>query len=179
VFYLDWFGHLRALRRGAGASSPFRRPVIEERPADGTRGALPARECAVALALAAGGCSFSYQLDNLLAKKGDPDPSGSLRPTMSKAATERLADADLAIAHAALSEILAKGGKDTSIPWENPKTGARGTVTPLASVNQQGGTTCRDFLASYVKDGSESWLQVRPPRRAGWEVRNLRPWKNT
>ena len=145
-------------------------------------GAMPAGGvCVVALASAAGGCSFSYQLDNLLAKKGDPDPSGSLRPTMSKAATERSADADLAIAHAALSEILAKGGKDTSIPWENPKTGARGTVTPLASVNQQGGTTCRDFLASYVKDGSELWLQGEACRvaRGKWEVRNLRPWKNT
>jgi surface antigen len=67
------------------------------------------------------------------------------------------------------------------MPWENPKTGARGTVTPLASAHHQGGTTCRDFLASYVKDGSESWLQGEACRvaRGKWEVRNLRPWKNT
>jgi surface antigen len=142
---------------------------------------LPEGACAVALALAAGGCSFSYQLDNLLAKKDDPSQSSLLQATMSKAAVERPAEADLAIAHAALSEILAKGGKDTSMPWENPKTGARGTVTPLASAHHQGGTTCRDFLASYVKDGSESWLQGEACRvaRGKWEVRNLRPWKNT
>ena len=56
-----------------------------------------------------------------------------------------------------------------------------GTVTPLASAHHQGGTTCRDFLASYVKDGSESWLQGEACRvaRGKWEVRNLRPWKNT
>lgn len=164
-------------------SSPFRRPRYRGTPGrwHALARCLPEGACAVALALAAGGCSFSYQLDNLLAKKDDPSQSGSLQTTMSKAAAERPADADLAIAHAALSEILAKGGKDTSMPWENPKTGARGTVTPLASAHYQGGTTCRDFLASYVKDGSESWLQGEACRvaRGKWEVRNLRPWKNT
>jgi surface antigen len=164
-------------------SSPFRRPRYRGTPArwHALARRLAGGACAAALALAAGGCSFSYQLDNLLAKKGDPDQPGSLRTSISKATAERPAEADLAIAHAALSEILAKGGKDTSMPWENPKTGARGTVTPLASAHHQGGTTCRDFLASYVKDGSESWLQGEACRvaRGKWEVRNLRPWKNT
>ena len=63
------------------------------------------------------------------------------------------AEADLAIARAAASEVLAKGGKDTSMPWENPQTGARGTITPLTSAYSQDGATCRDFLASYVKNG--------------------------
>ena len=78
-------------------------------------------------------------------------------------------------------EILTKGGKHTSLPWENPKTGARGTVTPLASTYQQDGVTCRDFLASYVKNGSESWLQGEACRaeRGKWEVRNLRPRSST
>ncbi len=135
----------------------------------------------VTLALAAGGCSFSYQLDNLLAKKDDAEPSAPLRPAVPRTSAEPPAEADLAIARAALSEVLAKGGKHASVPWENPKTGARGTVTPLASGHDQGGTTCRDFLASYVKDGSESWLQGEACRAAHgkWEVRNLRPWKNT
>jgi hypothetical protein len=34
------------------------------------------------------------------------------------------AEADLAIARAAVSEVLIKGGKHSSVPWENPKTGA-------------------------------------------------------
>ena len=45
------------------------------------------------------------------------------------------------------------------MPWENPGTGARGTVTPIADAYTQDGFTCRDFLASYVRDGAESWLQ--------------------
>jgi surface antigen len=132
-----------------------------------------------ALSLAGGGCSFSYQLDNLVARKdsGSADPTGSLRPT-ARATSELPAEADLAIARAAVSEVFTKGGKDTSVPWENPQTGARGTITPLTSADNQAGA-CRDFLASYLKDGSESWLQGEACRieRGKWEVRSLRPWK--
>jgi surface antigen len=140
---------------------------------------LPAGACG--LALAVGGCSFAYKLDNPLAKKDDAEQVGSLLPAVAKAAPEPPAEADLAIARAALSEVLAKGGKHASMPWENPQTGARGTVTPLASAQGQDGAACRDFLASYVKDGNESWLRGEACRaaRGKWEVRNLRPWKNT
>ena len=98
-----------------------------------------------------------------------------------KPAAETPAEGDLAMARAAASEVLTKGGKHTSLPWENPKTGARGTVTPLASTYQQDGITCRDFLASYVRNGSESWLQGEACRaeRGKWEVRNLRPRSST
>jgi 17 kDa outer membrane surface antigen len=132
-----------------------------------------------ALASLLGGCSFSYQLDSLFTKKGEADQI-ALR-SVSKPLAEPPAEGDLAIARAAVSELLTKGGKDVSLPWENPSTGARGTVTPLATAYNQDGATCRDFLASYVKNGSESWLQGEACRagRGKWEVRNLRPWKNT
>ena len=135
---------------------------------------------ALALALALGGCSFSYRLDNLFSKKDAAANTSSLRPTAQPAA-ELPHEGDLAIARAAVSEVLAKGGKDTSMPWENPKTGARGTITPLAQAYNQDGATCRDFLASYVRDGNESWLQGEACRaaRGKWEVRNMRPWKST
>jgi hypothetical protein len=133
----------------------------------------------VVLAFALGGCSLSYQLDSVFTKKADADTTGSLRPTTT--AAEPPADGDLAFARAAVSEVLTRGGQDASMPWENPSTGARGTVTPLASAYDQDGTTCRDFLASYVKNGSESWLQGAACRaaRGRWEVRHLGPWKNT
>jgi surface antigen len=134
-----------------------------------------------ATAAASGGCSFSYQLDNLFAKKDDAAFVGSVRRAMPKAVDEPPAEGDLAIARTVASEVLTKGGKDASMPWENPDTGARGTITPLASAYSQDGITCRDFLASYVKNGNESWLQGAACRgdRGRWEVRNLRPWKNT
>ena len=140
---------------------------------------LAAAAFALTLALAAGGCSFSYQLDNLFTKKDDGERIGSLR--LSPKGAKLPAEADLAIARAAVSEVLTKGGKDSSLPWENPHTGARGTITPLTSADSQDGTSCRDFLASYVKNGAESWLQGEACRaeRGRWEVRSLRPWKQT
>ena len=142
-------------------------------------GRLPARACALALALALTGCSFSYQLDNLFAKKeeGRADQTASLRLTAPKPTAQAPAESDLLIARAAVSEVLSKGGNGVSMPWENPSTGARGTITPLAAAYSQDGATCRDFLASYVRNGSESWLRGAACRaeRGKWEVRNLRP----
>ena len=80
-------------------------------------------------------------------------------------------DTDLAFARNAASDVLTKGDKDASQPWENPETGARGSVTPLAQAYSSEGRTCRDFLASYVNGRSESWLQGAAcktgPRRMG------------
>ena len=144
---------------------------------------LQAGAWVLALALMGGGCSVSYQLDSVLANKdaGAAAEADSLRAAAPKATAEMPAETDLAIARAAVSEVLIKGGQHSSVPWENPKTGARGTVTPLASAYSQDGITCRDFLASYVKNGTESWLQGAACRakRGKWEVRNLRPWNNT
>ena len=76
-------------------------------------------------------------------------------------------ESDLAFARNAASDVLTKGDKDSSQPWENPETGARGSVTPLAQAYSSEGRTCRDFLASYVngalgKLAAGRGLQVRP-----------------
>jgi surface antigen len=142
---------------------------------------LPASLFALSLALAAGGCSISYQLDSLTGKAGDADLSGSLRPTTARPITSLPPEHDLAVARAAVRELMTKGGKDTSQPWENPRTGARGTITPIASTYSQGDLTCQDFLASYVQGGTESWLQGEACRanKGKWEVRSLKPWQRT
>ena len=142
------------------------------------------------LALPSGACSFSYQLGSLFGtedKKADVTSSTSssmvqTAPTAPIAANlEGATENDLAFARAAASEALSRDGKTASVPWENPRTGARGTVTPLASAYTQDGFTCRDFLASYVRQGAESWLQGEGCRihHGKWEIRAMRPWKKT
>jgi surface antigen len=118
-------------------------------------------------------------MESLSSKGDEVEHTGSLRPAPPRQASTPPAETDLAIARAAASEVLASGGKDTSMPWENPRTGARGTITPIASAYDQDGVTCRDFLASYVRDGSESWLQGEAcrARKGRWEVRTLKPWQ--
>jgi surface antigen len=136
---------------------------------------------AFALALGTGGCSLSYQLDSLSGKRDDASVTGALHPIAQKPLAGMPTEGDLAFARAAVSEVLSRGGKDASAPWENPSTGARGTVTPIASAYSQDGTTCREFLASYERDGSSSWMQGEACRanKGKWEVKNLKPWQRT
>lgn len=123
---------------------------------------------------------MSYQLESFF---GDgTGATGSISPPPgSKSAQALPPEHDLAYAKAAASEVLRRGEKDASLDWENPSTGARGTVTPIASAYTQDGQTCRDFLASYVKESTQSWLQGEACRqdRGAWQVRSLKPWKRS
>ena len=128
------------------------------------------------------GCSLS-RTDNPFAKIGD-DLTGSLTGSVSPrspAARTEPTESDLAFARNAASDVLTNGDKDASQPWENPETGARGSVTPLAQAYTSEGRTCRDFLASYVNGHSESWLQGAACQtgRGGWEIHTLKPWKQS
>jgi hypothetical protein len=137
---------------------------------------------ALTFSLAGGGCSLSSQFDSVFAGGDKSDRTGSIAPPPgTKEVSELPPDADLAFARAAVSEVLNRGGKDASQSWENPRSGARGTVTPIASAYTQAGQTCRDFLASYVNGSSQAWLQGEAckQRKGVWEVRALKPWKRS
>ena len=144
---------------------------------------------AVALALGAGGCAMSHQFGSLFGKQDRDDASayasaddvtGSIRsaPAAGSQAAALPPERDLAYARAALVDVLTRGGKDTSAPWENPRSGARGTVTPIAAAYDLNGITCRDFLASHVHLSAESWMRGEACRakKGKWEVKTLRPW---
>jgi 17 kDa outer membrane surface antigen len=145
------------------------------------------------LALAGGGCS--YQLGSMFDKRKDErkldasraEMTGSITPRpvpvprTARLAGEAPPDADLVFAREAVADALSQDGKSASTPWENPNTGARGTITPLAAAYTVDGLTCRDFLASYVRDKTESWLQGEACRihQGRWEVRSMKPWRRT
>jgi surface antigen len=135
----------------------------------------------VSLAMISGGCS--YKLDSMFARKAnvDVDATGSTRAAVPQRVAAASQEVDLAAAGAAMSEALGNDGRNASVPWEDPSTGARGTVTALSNGYTQDGATCRDFLASYVRNGAESWLQGEACRGAQgrWEVRHVRPWRRT
>ncbi|WP_342733008.1 MULTISPECIES: RT0821/Lpp0805 family surface protein [unclassified Bradyrhizobium] len=130
----------------------------------------------ILIGLGAGGCSFSRNDKTAYAKADDSDLTGSIArkdapPT----------ETDLAFARNAASDVLSKGDKDSSQHWENPETGARGSVTPIAqSYAAEGGRKCRDFLASYVNGSTESWLQGAgcQSSHGRWEIHTLKPWRS-
>jgi surface antigen len=154
------------------------------------KGSPDARLCgrlltvATVLAFVSGGCS--YQLGSLLGTNdAKPEVTGAvsrqgldLPPGVGMTGEN---EGDLVYARAAAAEVLSKGGTTASAAWENPQTGARGTVQPLAAAYVEAGVTCRDFLASYVRSGKESWMQGDGCQihKGRWEVRNLKPWKKS
>ena len=132
----------------------------------------------ILIALAASGCSVSRSSGGPFAMMQDKDLTGSLGAT--RLAARPPTEGDLAYARDAASDVLTKGDKDASQPWENPETGARGSVTPLAQAySADDGRICRDFLASYVNGATESWLQGAACKsgRGRWEIHTLKPWR--
>lgn len=142
----------------------------------------------VAIGVSAGGCS--YRLGSMFVKDAPKDEAaadvtGAIGPVSRVKDDTNLTEADLALARNAASDVLSRGQKDVSQPWENPETGARGSVTPLASTYTSEGRICRDFLASYVRGSNEGWLQGEACQNGAgdakgpWEIRNLKPWKRS
>ena len=132
-------------------------------------------------------CGCSYRLASLVSKN-DSDtmttgsiahPAAATVPVAGPADASSAAEGDLAYARAAAADVLARGAKDSSVPWQNPQTGAGGNITPLDTAYSEGGEPCRDFLASYVHGGSQDWLQGAGCRtlRGPWEVKRLKPLK--
>jgi hypothetical protein len=169
----------------------------------------------VALSLMASGCAMTGGLGGFVAKSksdeaqvqaqaqtqaeaevhaqalaNDDSTASTSSPTLRASAvvTDGLpSETDLVFARMAIVEVLKRGSKEVSAPWENPSSGARGTVTPIASAYARDSDVCHDFLASYVRRGTpERWLQGQACRskargkqgsQAGvWEVRTMRPW---
>jgi surface antigen len=132
---------------------------------------------AILISAGLGGCSVSRN-DSAFAQLEDrKDVTGSI----GSASADSPSETDLAFARTAASDVLTKGDKDSSQPWENPASGARGSVTPLAAAYASEGRTCRDFLASYVKGRSESWLHGAACKSAQgrWDILSLKPWRRS
>jgi surface antigen len=131
------------------------------------------------------GCS--YQLASLVSTdESGPQVTGTVNPaanasagTLPKASPQ--AELDLAYARAAAAEALSRGNRDASLPWQNPHSGARGNITPLATSYSEAGLACRDFLASYMHGESQDWLEGAACRtdNGAWEIRRLKPLKSS
>ncbi|WKA30369.1 RT0821/Lpp0805 family surface protein [Bradyrhizobium roseum] len=129
----------------------------------------------ILIGLSSGGCSLARP--DAYAKMQPADVTGSLARQAATAPVPT--ESDLAFARTAASDVLTKGDKDSSQPWENPETGARGSVTPLSrAYSAEDGRTCRDFLASYVNGRAESWLQGAACKagHGRWEIQTIKPW---
>jgi hypothetical protein len=150
---------------------------------------------ALGLGVSLGGCAVSgSSFGSMFSRHGGDDAraealgdvTGSVgTPAVIPASASTAAlppETDLIFTRMAIVDVLKRGSKEISTPWENSSSGAHGTVTPIASAYSRDGMTCRNVLASYLRrQGSESWLQGEACRaKAGpWEVKSLRPWSRS
>lgn len=180
-------------------ASPVARRAFRPSLYSGTAGASLRSAAVLALAwgLASGlgGCAVSGSMfarssskDEAAAKSAyaSEDVTGSVATPrvapVSATTTGLPSETDLVFARMAVVDVLKRSGKEISAPWENPSSGARGTVTPIASIYSKDGMTCRDFLASYLRgQGKETWMQGEACRtkQGAWEVKSLRPWSRS
>ena len=177
-------------------ASPVARRAFWTSLYSGTAGASLRLAAVLAVAWSLGGCAVSNSMfsksssqDEARAKAyANEEVTGSVvtpraTPVSATTTTTGLpSETDLVFARMAIVDVLKRGSKEISSPWENPSSGARGTVTPIASAYAKDGMTCRDFLASYLRpQGKETWMQGEACRakQGAWEVRSLRPWSRS
>jgi surface antigen len=146
---------------------------------------------ATLLAFGSGACSMSMELgsffsdkDEKPAKTAQADKGGDARDVTGSLAlqskkTERTGtqSIDWTLTSVALKEALGQKDEGASVPWQNPNSGTRGTVTPVAAAYIKDGFACRNFIASHVGEGRESWYEGTACRvhRGEWEIRSARP----
>ena len=189
-------------------AGPLARRVFRTSLYSGTAGASLRLAAVLALALGLGtlglgGCAVSgsmfakssrqdearakaYANEDVTGSVASEDVTGSAAAPpatpVSATTTGLPSETDLVFARMAIVDVLKRGSKEISALWENPSSGARGTVTPIASAYAKDGATCRDFLASYLRpQGKETWMQGEACRakHGAWEVKSLRPWSRS
>jgi len=138
---------------------------------------------AIAALLVLSGCS--YKLASLVSSDDGPQVTGTINPPSGAASSPTgpvspQTELDLAYARAVAMEAVSRGSKDTSLPWQNPHSGARGNITPLATSYSEAGMACRDFLASYIHGDAQDWLEGAACRTGSgsWQVKRLKPLKS-
>ena len=128
---------LPTLPRRRGRVFRFTLPRLRRRVGRGILGWQRAAST-LSIVLVAGACGMPAQFGF---SGPDNRTDSSSVDLISALSTGALTGADLAVASAATTTLLdyRDGG-----PWENPDTGARGTITPLATAYRDGGIECHD-----------------------------------
>jgi hypothetical protein len=130
---------------------------------------------AVLVALAAGGCTWSFPMASLMPER--PETTGSLK-FLSPLGPE-LDKEDWRRAKAALGVALDPQGNGAEVTWDNPDTAMRGSFVPVGAPFAASDEVCRAFLAVVAAQEATKRLQGTACRTGGeWAVKDVRPWKS-
>ena len=122
-----------------------------------------------------GGCSTAIPLPSLVSMD---DVTGSIGKPVSPLSNDLDAE-DWRRARAALARALEPAGKATAVDWENPKSGARGSIVATGEAYVKDERTCRPFAADV--GGAAPLTSVVGTgcldKSGEWTVSDVKPWK--
>jgi surface antigen len=113
-----------------------------------------------------------------LVSHSDEDVTNSIsRPLFA----EPLGPEDERRAKAAMTPALDPQGAGSTVAWNNPDSGAKGTFIPVGKAYPENERVCRAFLAEIdLKNGDKSMQGTACADKDGnWSVTDAKPWKKT
>jgi surface antigen len=132
--------------------------------------------CGLSAAAMLGGCSFA--VPSLVA---DPaDTTGSIKPIFRSPLSADLSGEDWRRAKGALAVALDPQGNGSSVTWDNPESGIKGSFVPVGGPFVQSDAVCRIFVATITGTGDTSLsLQGTACRVSAdeWDVSGVKPWR--
>ena len=140
--------------------------------------ALWRRTAAVALiGFGLSGCAISTPLGPIFGTREDAPSTGSITPRDGRF-TQQMTDEDWSRARGALETALATDTAGKPAPWDNPASGLKGTVAPVATAYAAENRTCHAFVASVVESAKTHWYQGRACRtpESTWTVVESADW---
>lgn len=122
-----------------------------------------------------GGCATAIPLPSFTGSAADV--TGSIRPVSPLSGD--LDIEDWRRAKGAMGLALDPQGNGAPVSWDNPKSGAKGSFTPVGDAKPVDDKICRAFLADLGGSVSARSLQGTACRdKAGeWTVGDVKPWK--
>ena len=127
---------------------------------------------------------MSTSLGPLFGSRDQGDVTGSITPRDGRF-SNNMSDADWSLAKGAVQAAVEPktsgptGGSAMGQPtrWENPASGLKGAVMPVADAFVVDAATCRVFLATLVEGTDTHWYQGRACKAGeGWNLTNLGQW---
>jgi surface antigen len=134
--------------------------------------------CAAVLIAASsvGGCSTTIPLPSFIAT--DNEATGSI-PRVVSPLSASLDEEDWRRAKGALAVALDPQGDGAAVNWDNPKSGAKGSVTPVGDAYAKEERVCRAFVADIGGEAPAKSVTGTGCRDKGgeWAVSDVKPWK--
>lgn len=127
-------------------------------------------------ALTVAGCAISTPLGPIFGSD-DEGSTGTITPRDERFSNS-MTDRDWTLAKGAVLAAIESREGQAPTTWDNPETGTKGTVSPLAGAFAADGGLCRSFIAAVAEGIETSYYEGRACRKGTdpWTVMESTAW---